>query len=74
MSPAFIKGSEVNFPRTKITYDKFYVMKNINEAVDQVRREERYENEFLKRTRYIWLKNPENLTKRQKKYLHLYLR
>jgi transposase len=66
MSPAFIKGSEVNFPQAKITYDKFHVMKKINEAVDQVRREERYNNDLLKKTRYIWLKNPENLTENQK--------
>src|SRR6056297_61288 len=66
MSPAFIKGSKVNFPHAAITYDKFHVMKKINEAVDQVRRKERAENDFLKKTRYIWLKNPENLTKKQK--------
>jgi len=66
MSPAFIKGSKVSFPEAKITYDKFHVMKKINEGVDQVRHEGRHENDFLKKTRYIWLKNPENLTKRQK--------
>ena len=67
MSPAFIKGSKSNFTNANITYDKFHVMKKINEALDQVRREENAENSILKKTRYIWLKNPENLTKKQKK-------
>ena len=66
MSPAFIKGAKENFPNADITFDKFHVMKKINEAVDEVRRQEQAQNEFLKKSRYIWLKNPENLTKNQK--------
>ncbi len=49
-----------------VTFDKFHVMKLMNEAVDQVRREEQSNNFILKKTRYIWLKNPENLTHKQK--------
>jgi len=41
----------------------------MNEAVDEVRREEQAENVLLKRTRYIWLKNQCNLTKKQLKRL-----
>ncbi len=66
MSPAFISGIENNFPNASITFDKFHVMKLMNEAVDQVRREEQSNNFILKKTRYIWLKNPENLTHKQK--------
>jgi len=40
-------------------------MKLMNEAIDKVRREEQSHNILLKRTRYLWLKNPENLTIRQ---------
>ena len=65
MSPAFIKGVEENFPQAAITFDKFHVMKIVNEAVDQVRRQEQIENKYLKNTRYIWLKNPGNLTVNQ---------
>jgi len=65
MSPAFIAGIERHFPNAKITFDKFHIMKIINEAVDQVRREEQLELGLLKATRYIWLKNPGNLTKKQ---------
>jgi len=69
MSPAFIRGIEDNFPDGDITYDKFHIMKIMNEAVDQVRREEQAENVLLKKTRYIWLKNQSRLTKKQKKKL-----
>jgi transposase len=66
MSPAFISGVTRNFPETSITFDKFHVMKLMNQAVDQVRREEQSHNSSLKHTRYIWLKNPEKLTKKQR--------
>ena len=39
MSPAFIKGVKENLPQAEITFDKFHIIKLINEAVDQVRRE-----------------------------------
>ena len=65
MSPAFISGIENSFPNASITFDKFHVMKLMNEAIDKVRREEQSHNVLLKKTRYLWLKNPENLTIKQ---------
>lgn len=61
MSPEFISGMENSFPNASITFDKFYVMKLMNEAIDKVRQEEQSHNILLKRTRYLWLMNPENL-------------
>jgi len=69
MSPAFIKGVNDTFPNASIVFDKFHVIKMINEAVDAVRRQEQSENGVLKKTRYTWLKNPENLTKYQSETL-----
>jgi transposase len=69
MSPAFIKGVNNHFPDADITFDKFHVVKKINEAVDKVRREELKGNELLKRTRYLWLKNPKNLTTKQQEQM-----
>ncbi|GAB0058335.1 hypothetical protein SIID45300_02683 [Candidatus Magnetaquicoccaceae bacterium FCR-1] len=40
-------------------------MKVVNDAVDQVRREEVRTQPALSKTRYIWLKNPGNLTAKQ---------
>ena len=66
MSPAFIKGVTDNFPNAQITFDKFHILKIINEAVDAVRREEAKTNPLLKKTRYIFLKNEANLTAAQR--------
>lgn len=65
MSPAYRKGITESFPKAGITFDKFHVMKLINEAVDQVRRQEQKERPELKGSRYVWIKNPENLTNKQ---------
>lgn len=69
MSPAFIKGIKEHFPNSQVTYDKFHVMKMVNEAVDQVRKEESKNTAELKNTRYIWLKNVKNLTTKQNQML-----
>ena len=65
MSPAFINGVERHFPEAQLTFDKFHVLKIINEAVDEVRRQEQQNRPELKRTRYLWLKNPGNLKENQ---------
>ena len=65
LSPAFIKGITENIPDAEITFDKFHVLKIINTAVDQVRREEAKTQSILKYSRYVVLKNRKNLTKQQ---------
>ena len=70
MSPAFVKGLRENFPKAHLTFDRFHIMKIIGEAVDEVRRKEAKERPELKKTRYIWLKNPTNLTTGQEKTLN----
>ena len=66
MSPAFIKGVKENLPNAEITFDKFHIIKIINEAVDQVRRSEIKVESILKTNRYVLLKNRENLTSKEK--------
>ena len=65
MSPAFIGGANKCFKNASITFDKFHVVKQLNEALDEVRRSEQKLNPLLKGSRYIWLKNPNNLTANQ---------
>jgi transposase len=65
MSPAFIKGIHDEFPSASIVFDKFHVMKMMNEAVDETRREEQKLNRILLKSRYLWLSNPNNLKKEQ---------
>ena len=66
MSPSFIKGVKEIFVNAEITFDKFHILKLINEAVDCVRRSEAKTNSRLKGTRFIFLKNEANLTAKQK--------
>ena len=66
MSPAFIKGVREELTEAEITFDKFHIIKIINEAVDSVRREEAKTNPLLKGARYALLKNENNLTAKQK--------
>ena len=73
MSGAFIKGVTENLTEAEITFDKFHVMKLIGEAVvpearfqhDKVRRDEVKSRPELKRSRYLWLRNENNLTAEQ---------
>lgn len=66
MSAAFVAGVGTHLPAARITFDKFHVVKLINEAVDEVRRQEAKHTDWLKGTRYLWLKNTENLTDAEK--------
>lgn len=65
MSPAFIAGIEQTFKKAEITFDRFHVTKVVNDAVDEVRRQEQKDHTELKNSRYVWLKNPEHLTVKQ---------
>jgi hypothetical protein len=69
MSPAFVAGTAESLPNAQITFDKFHVVKLINEAVDEVRRAEQKSRGELKKSRSLWLKNPRNLSQRQRTQL-----
>ena len=66
----YIKGVEDCLVNAAITFDRFHVIKLLNKAVDKVRKEERMREPILKSTRYIWLKNPKNLTVKQTETLN----
>jgi len=69
LSPAFIAGAAKSFPAAAITFDRFHVVKLLNEAMDKVRRVERIEHEALKGHKYTFLRNRENLSDKQEKSL-----
>lgn len=66
LSPAFISGVAKYFPNAHMTFDKFHVMKLLNAAVDETRRSEQTQEKDLKSSRYVWLKNPNNLSKKER--------
>lgn len=58
------------FPNALLTVDKFHVIKNSSDMVDNVRKREMKSRDkrkamALSRSRYVFLKNPENLTEEQ---------
>lgn len=69
MSPAFTTGIKKNFKNAINVYDKFHVMKTINETLDKVRKREVNKNEILKNSKYLFLKNKSNLNEEQQNRL-----
>ena len=69
MNMGFTTGIKKAFKNAKIVYDKFHVIKIINEALDDVRKEELKKEPELKKTKYMWLKNKKNLKENQKNNL-----
>ena len=69
MSPAFISGAEKYFPNAAITFDKFHIMKMINDAVGEVRKEEAKEVAVLKGTKNLFERNRHNMTEKQLQYM-----
>lgn len=66
----YIDTLSTYYPNVVLVFDKFHLIAHLNKAVDETRRQEVRELEkedakVLKGTRYIWLKNPVNLTEKQ---------
>jgi transposase len=67
----YIDVIKKRLPHALLVFDKFHIIRHLLYAVDKVRKEEvqklKPENpDLLNGTKYIWLKNPWNLTERQK--------
>jgi len=65
MWQAFKNAAEVCVPQADIVHDRFHLAKYLNKAVDITRRAENkklrtQEDDRLKNTKYLWLKNPDN--------------
>ena len=66
MSKAFISGVKKYIPFAFVNFDKFHIIKQLNEAIDAMRRNETVINRCLKGSRcFFLLKNPSKLTVRQ---------
>lgn len=66
----YIEVIKSRAPQAVLVFDKFHIVRHLMQAVDQVRRDEirdqgKAHRELVARTRYLWLKNPWNLTDRQ---------
>jgi transposase len=70
MSKAYQAGVAQTCRHAQVVFDKFHVIKNANDAVDQVRKAEIQLGgpgvwEALHRSQWLWRKNPENLTEKE---------
>ena len=73
MWPAYINATLAHVPGAaqKVAFDRFHVAKCLGIAVDKVRRQEhralmKQGQEALKGTKYDWLTNPANMSRKQK--------
>lgn len=73
MWKAYLKVIRKKAPQALHILDRFHIVAKLNQAVDEVRRDEvkalkaqGYDEEVLKKTKYCLLKNQENLTDKQR--------
>ena len=66
MAEGFRNAAMIQFPNADIVHDRFHIAAMLGKAVDDTRRAEVKKHPELKESRFLWLKNPENLTVNQK--------
>jgi len=74
MWEAYINRVQHHCPQAKIVFDFFHVVQGFSRVIDKIRRDEylsasREDQEILKGSRYLLLKNQENLTDKQLPHL-----
>jgi transposase len=63
---SYLSTAEKRLPNSEIAHDRFHLVKYLNNAIDKVRRKEaKTQGALLKHSRYVLLKNPDNLTEKQ---------
>tara|TARA_B100001059_G_C17750435_1_gene536851 strand:+ start:53 stop:1264 length:1212 start_codon:yes stop_codon:yes gene_type:complete len=65
MWKAYLNSVGQVFPQAEVVHDRFHLIKYLNDAIDKVRRREVKQQEGLKNSRFVLLKNKENLTDKQ---------
>jgi transposase len=73
MSTSFISGAKEHFPEADIIFDKFHIIKSLNEALDEVRKAEHNNTKMLKGHRYTFLHLKKNLPEKKRSELETLL-
>lgn len=79
MWAVYLDAVHTHLPEATVVFDRFHLTQHLNRAVDEVRRQTwrqmqgRDKAEF-KSTRFLWLKNPENLQRDERTQLSALLR
>ena len=76
MSPAYIRAVITNLPGSALVFDHFHIIKLYNDRLSELRRQlyheaDRMQMQVLKGTRWLLLKNPENLDKSRNEHERL---
>lgn len=77
MSPAYIRAVRENLPGATIVFDHFHIIKMFNDKLSDFRRQlqsqaqDSSQLQVLKGTRWLLLKNPENLKEQNNEHLRL---
>ncbi len=71
---AYQSSVEEHLPHSEIVYDRFHIVKNLNDAIDKVRREavnkaQNEDKKIIKGSRYILLANASNLDEKGREKL-----
>lgn len=61
MSTSYISGTAEWMPKADIVFDRFHLTKKLNESIDEIRRKEQKDYKELKNSRYLWLRNHDDL-------------
>jgi len=75
----YIDAVQTHLPEATLVFDRFHVSQYLSRAVDEVRRQawrrmQGREKAEFKRTRFLWLTNPENLQRTERTRLSALLR
>lgn len=69
MSPAYVKGVRENLGNAALVFDKFHVVSQVTQAVEEVRRKEVRQDAsaraHLEKTCWLWRKNPEGWSEKE---------
>ena len=70
LSPAYTAAVLDQLPQAAIIYDRFHLEQLLSRQLDTIRKQEQAENQLLRKTKYLWLRNNANLTQKQSDQIH----
>jgi transposase len=70
LSPAYTAAVLEQLPQAAIIYDRFHLEQLLSRSLDTIRKQEQAENQILRKSKYLWLRNHANLTAKQSDHIH----
>lgn len=70
LSPAYTAAVLDQLPQAAIIYDRFHLEQLLSKGLDTIRKQEQAENQILRKSKYLWLRNNANLTQKEADKIH----